>query len=316
MGVQLFFVASAYTLCISNSNRNGESTPLYNYAIRRIFRIVPLYWFGILLYWTIASIGIYGPNIFSIENFTVQNIIFNFLFLHGFLESANNTIVPGGWSVATEMLFYTLFPFIINFAKQNITSKYKLLYFVFGGILLSQILINIFLYQGFELFNNSYLYFSLVNQLPCFLIGIGYYYYINNFQLKYNVLYDILLFIVSSVVSIHIFRLNVDYYYSLTPIFASISFLFLFEIFRKIPKSNVGILSEIGKVSFSMYIFHFIFAYGIMFIPSRYTEFGIYSLLAWYIVVVALSFIIAKLSYRLFEVPFTEMGKKFITRSN
>ena len=47
LGVQLFFVASALTLCLSMTERK-EATPV-NFYIRRFFRIAPLYYFGIVL---------------------------------------------------------------------------------------------------------------------------------------------------------------------------------------------------------------------------------------------------------------------------
>lgn len=44
MGVQLFFVASAYTLCLSSFNRKNETNKFTKYAIRRYFRIAPAYY--------------------------------------------------------------------------------------------------------------------------------------------------------------------------------------------------------------------------------------------------------------------------------
>src|SRR5947209_6454020 len=48
LGVQLFFVASAVTLCLSMNGRKENSS--HNFYIRRFFRIAPLYYFGIPLY--------------------------------------------------------------------------------------------------------------------------------------------------------------------------------------------------------------------------------------------------------------------------
>lgn len=48
LGVQLFFIASALTLCLSTRERD-ETSPYYFY-IRRYFRIAPLYYFAIFLY--------------------------------------------------------------------------------------------------------------------------------------------------------------------------------------------------------------------------------------------------------------------------
>ena len=48
LGVQLFFVASALTLCLSMSERNEKSP--FNFYVRRFFRIAPIYYLAIIFY--------------------------------------------------------------------------------------------------------------------------------------------------------------------------------------------------------------------------------------------------------------------------
>ena len=50
MGVQLFFVASAFTLCHALARRRDEPSPQLALYIRRVFRIAPLYWFAVIFY--------------------------------------------------------------------------------------------------------------------------------------------------------------------------------------------------------------------------------------------------------------------------
>src|SRR5690242_3285681 len=51
MGVQLFFVASAFTIFLSYGNRYGKETNAnVNFLIRRVFRIAPMYYFGIIYF--------------------------------------------------------------------------------------------------------------------------------------------------------------------------------------------------------------------------------------------------------------------------
>src|SRR6185369_10001679 len=51
IGVQLFFVASAFTIFLTYSNRyNKETAPVGNFFIRRFFRIAPMYYFGIIYF--------------------------------------------------------------------------------------------------------------------------------------------------------------------------------------------------------------------------------------------------------------------------
>ena len=52
-GVQLFFVASAMTLCMSLENNYGKSRWLMKYIVRRYFRIAPMYYLGRVLYFCV-----------------------------------------------------------------------------------------------------------------------------------------------------------------------------------------------------------------------------------------------------------------------
>jgi peptidoglycan/LPS O-acetylase OafA/YrhL len=51
MGVHLFFVISAFTIFhMLSKHAEQESKPIRNFFIRRLFRIAPVYWFGIIFY--------------------------------------------------------------------------------------------------------------------------------------------------------------------------------------------------------------------------------------------------------------------------
>jgi peptidoglycan/LPS O-acetylase OafA/YrhL len=49
-GVQMFFVASAYTLSLSWQRRVDEPHRLARFALRRWFRIAPMYFVGVALF--------------------------------------------------------------------------------------------------------------------------------------------------------------------------------------------------------------------------------------------------------------------------
>jgi peptidoglycan/LPS O-acetylase OafA/YrhL len=42
----------------------------------------------------------------------LTSISANILLIHGLIPSACNNVVPGGWSIGTEVIFYCLFPMI------------------------------------------------------------------------------------------------------------------------------------------------------------------------------------------------------------
>ncbi len=87
MGVQLFFVASAYTLCHSFVGRANEPRPLSSFFIRRFFRIAPLYYFGIVTYCLLEPvIHILSIIQLPISEYNFGSIRANILFIHGLLK--------------------------------------------------------------------------------------------------------------------------------------------------------------------------------------------------------------------------------------
>lgn len=97
-GVQLFFVVSAFTLMHSwHSKQDGAR----NFYTRRFFRIAPMWWLAMLLFW--PQLSAKAP---------IHDVLLNALFLHGLSASAIEASVGGGWSVGVEMMFYAVFPFL------------------------------------------------------------------------------------------------------------------------------------------------------------------------------------------------------------
>lgn len=94
-GVQLFFVVSAFTLALSWSTRTDGVAAFY---VRRLFRIVPMFWLAIGYFlWLGASAG-------PLQLATAITLT------HGLRPDTLDAIVPGGWSIADEVMFYWLFP--------------------------------------------------------------------------------------------------------------------------------------------------------------------------------------------------------------
>jgi peptidoglycan/LPS O-acetylase OafA/YrhL len=176
MGVQLFFVASAYTLCYSFVSRLTDEHRLRSFFIRRLFRIAPLYYLAMVLYWLLEPIlHILSLIDLPASEYNFQSIVSNIFFIHGFIISANNNVVPGGWSIGTEMAFYALFPMLFGlfswaYKQWGIISLYTLVGLSIFLNVIIQLSIEHFL--SIEMVNNGFLYFNLVNQLPVFLLGM------------------------------------------------------------------------------------------------------------------------------------------------
>jgi len=134
-GVHLFFVASAFTLFASLSRRSSsESRPTLNYFLRRFFRIAPLFWLAIVFYlrWNGT-----GPQYWAPHGIGWADVLATACFAHGWRPTMINSVVPGGWSIAVEMNFYLLVPWLFR----RLTSARRAVWF-FIACLTFQAVVN------------------------------------------------------------------------------------------------------------------------------------------------------------------------------
>jgi peptidoglycan/LPS O-acetylase OafA/YrhL len=111
-GVQLFYVASAFTLCRSWQFRSGrEASPLRNFFLRRFFRIAPVFYVAIAAYLLLYGLS---PREWAPWSVRWWHVVLTALFLHGVHPDTINSVVPGGWSVTVEMTFYLCLPFVLR----------------------------------------------------------------------------------------------------------------------------------------------------------------------------------------------------------
>jgi len=157
MGVELFFVVSAFSLCLSMPVHDREVRPILGFALRRFFRIAPLFYLMIL--------------VMCIHNFSGvkidgKSILLNMTFLFNLVPGYQTSIVPAGWTVGVEMVFYMIFPLLYRFSKGVILSVSVF----FVSICIATLLfmnINLFVADPF----NYYLY-SILYRAPIFTFGL------------------------------------------------------------------------------------------------------------------------------------------------
>lgn len=115
MGVSLFFLISAYTLCLSSSTREiWETHHWKHFFLRRFFRIYPLYFCIIVLVFILFC---FIPHFFS--NLPIDANIWNLLthltFTFGFFPKYISSMYIGEWSLFNEVIFYLVFPLLYPF---------------------------------------------------------------------------------------------------------------------------------------------------------------------------------------------------------
>lgn len=158
MGVELFFVVSAFSLCYAMPRHEQDARPLLGFAIRRFFRIAPLF------YAILAVTLIWNP---WHEQFGWKHILANVLFLFNFPEGRVQwSIVPAGWTIGIEMPFYLLFPLVYRYTKGLAPAVLAFLLAVCIAEV-TRMAANEWAVNGPE-----YMRFSLLGKLPIFAAGI------------------------------------------------------------------------------------------------------------------------------------------------
>ncbi len=319
MGVQLFFVVSALTLCLSYARRGDERQPVAKFAIRRFFRIAPLYYLGILIYGGL-SLLLHAP---TLSAYTPVNVAANVLFLHGLFPPAINTVVPGGWSIGVEMLFYALFPLLFVLAHRwyerwGVRALWGLTGAAIAGNFVAQTALHL-VWKPME--NVSFAYFSIINQLPVFLLGMTLYFSGRQGVVqphRRGMAVNAAAFALLTALGFVLWSVG-GLAFALIPTVAGLSFVFLVRLVRDVPALRPRTIRRIGQVSYSMYIFHFIFASYLVSAIAQRTLTSANPYVAFvlsYLVVVACTFGVALLSERHIERHGIALGKRLIDRIN
>lgn len=329
-GVQLFYVVSAYSLCLSlEQRRTSEPHPMRSYVIRRFFRIAPLFWFAVLVY-------LLKPMIFSTYVVPVDvhpptwvlapwHVITTLLFVNGWHYQSINFIVPGGWSVAVESNFYLLLPVLLRASRSlrravvvvvltlllAIACR-KALYFLFAGNVSENQA------EAFGIFAGLW----LPSQLPVFALGIVMLWLVPRSSLTQAA---------SGPTRRLLMPLGLCVCAGTSVIFAPPTLeRFIPVTFQKglvllgfswlIAWWPMGLVVNratvfVGKISYSLYLFHFIALHFVVWASATFyvPRFGsIPSFFLAFPCVLATGCGLARLTYQLIEVPGQAIGRRII----
>lgn len=313
MGVQLFYIASAFTLFLSLSGRaRFEKNPTLNFFIRRFFRIAPLYYLAVAYY--LFQDGL-GPRYWlgSLPGISKANIVSNFFFVHGVNPYWINSIVPGGWSISVEMMFYAIVPFLFKkIADINQAIRFLLLTIILK-IVLDVLLSNWVPIPDVQLWN-SFLGFYIFAQLPVFALGFILFFMVKNpeslasVDMK-GVYAAALAFVVCLAIG-----------FNVMPLVFALVFLILILGFSRyeLPLFSNRFTRYVGKISFSVYLVHFALLHwmekwGMLdLIASTGVITSMVNFAIRYAILVALSVLAGSLSFYLLEQPVQSLGKFLI----
>lgn len=329
MGVQLFYMISAFTLFLSLANRKKtEKKPLINFFIRRFLRIAPLFYCAIAFY--VLTTGM-GPSYWVEDgkSITIPNLITHLTFTNGWHPYWINSLVPVGWSIAIEVPFYLIVPYLFKKIK-TINQAFWLTLIV----LLMSKLINYLLSQNPLIADRQiwdlFLVYWLPSQLPFFALGIILYFLLfdtikqqnsSQFYLKSQLNKTITpLFLIS--LSLAVFS-----YISKTQL-GMLGFLYGIALLRLavfLSQHSVFLLvnkfwCHLGKISYSAYLTHLIVLYVVKnFLQKALPLLNLnlppnVNLLLLLALLLVGTIAISEITYKFIELPGLQLGRTLIAK--
>lgn len=312
-GVQLFYLVSALTIFMSLMWRSEANRVSWrNFFSRRFFRIAPMFYLVAIYFFFTDG---HSARYFAPDGLDWWTVPLTFTFMHGWHPETINSLVPGGWSIAVEVTFYMLVPVLFVMLK----SLRKAVFISLGAYCL-MLALNAFMSSHIEsLYPEDQQYLSahffsfwFFSQLPVFLLGIVCYHLLQTID-KPNKLIS-LLYLSLFVATFYLFAFEVvQIKYVPMHIGCGVSFLFLVMGLHHHPWQVIvnKLMAGIGKVSFSIYLLHFIVIKRTAHIlVPELSEFGNWSFLIYFTFVFVVTTVFSCITYKYIEKPFILLGKR------
>jgi peptidoglycan/LPS O-acetylase OafA/YrhL len=288
-GVIIFFVLSAYTICMSIDKQ--ENFNYKNYIVKRFFRIAPLYYFILILAFFLGGSDYY-LNLFKVEN-NFYNLFLHFSFLNVFNFKYQNNIIGVEWSVPIEFFYYFFIPLVYFYYKKNnkkviIGSLIASVISIFGFILYSY-------FFSIDLFN-----WSLAKYAFSFNFGIVLYILLKGKILISKNETDLSLVLLFVLLAVFILF---DFNYK--DLFVTIFTGFLLLLFQNASRIKEilfenKVIMFLGTISYSIYLIHVLFFNQLKEIINTSNPFIIFGLVI----------LLSSISYYFIEKPFIKFGAK------
>lgn len=309
MGITFFFLVSAFSLYLSRETHKEEK--LFEFYLRRFFRIAPLFYL-----WIILSL-VRNFYVFH-KSHSIQEIFSSLFFFFNLWPGFQPGFVWASWMIGVLCVFYFIFPFL----HKIIDNMWKAFGLFFISIFFVSVFKTILLYIPFQPNElEEFLKYSFVRHFPVFAYGIFLYFFYKKFvtnKLSSKsvgfFLLSLALFLFSSLTSGKMNDIILPTYYWQPVVFSIFIFGFAFypvSIF--INKTT----QYIGKISYSIYLNHPTLIFLMKPVYEKIYDWPI-NLTIRYILCVGITFgilvPISYMSYRLIEVPGGKLGKKILDK--
>ncbi len=297
--VTIFYLISGYSLAYVYFDRDVR---VKSYLFSRFFRIAPLFY--------LVSIIFMSKLLLTGADLTFYGVFLNFSFLFSLFDPGEY-LATGAWSIGNEMFFYCIFLIIL---KSSDSKMFLILFFIMSVLCLIY-------FRFYELDMNESLssqwdlYINPMNHLAFFLFGVVTYVYRLNSWIKGGFLW---VFVLTFVVAFYFYpvdgdRINIASGFNfLVFSLSSVSIFIVFIIANKFAFMK-GKLSEwLGEISYSAYLVHPICWYVLKHSYLTFFDGELNYFVLFVFVIITL--LVSSFSFRFFEKPIMNYGKKMINK--
>lgn len=290
-GVDIFFVISGFIMMYVTENNEKF------FLLKRIFRIVPLYW---ILTLGVFVLAIFIPEVLNNTTANTAHLIKSLFFIPFDKNGTGHfPILFLGWTLNFEVIFYFLFSLSLVFFKENrmiACSIFIIIFLVFNKVFSEKNFI-------FETYAND-IFIEFIFGMILFTIWKRYKNKISTNLTNHFICLTILLV---SIFILNYYNFSRSISYGLPSLILAIYFLFFLN-HLKFPK----ILVSLGDASYCIYLLH---PYIIQFFYKilEINEYDIIIELFFTLIISIIVFIISLLIYKFIEFPINgSLRKKFI----
>jgi exopolysaccharide production protein ExoZ len=311
-GVQLFFLVSAFTLTLSWHERRDGVGP---FLVRRLFRVGPMFWLAMAFFTAMEASGPPSwPSILATATFT-----------HALHPQTIEAIVPGGWSIGDEMIFYLLLPLLVATLRSWTATTLALAAAVCLSLLMAALAHYGWLFPGLDREAvEQFVFLSFPNQLAAFLGGMLVFHLLQAFSAAPSraTLRVGLVLSVGAMVAVPFIAMALHPYLSHTAYLMPTVYTLPFGLCTWcLAKGGGGLvvnrlIEYVGEVSYSAYFWHFPVLGLLSQSPPPFgaPAAGWLRFLATYAAAVALTIAVSSITYRLIERPMINVGRRLALR--
>ena len=315
LGVELFFVLSAFSLLYSNQKnvRSGDTSWILNYIIKRFFRIAPLF-YAMLIVHCFLILYVFNGKL------DIQRIIMSVLFIFNFAPKEAEGIVWASWSIGVEMVFYAFLPLIMV----SVRSLRSAVVLWFVAVLASYIFRRVL--EADSGIPPGSAHYAFMSQLGVFCGGIlGYWSYVK-IKSTTEVVRRKLLWLVVAIGPVAAILLLLDTSKFLvapgrpdTQLWGlSFGFIAVLAAISAQKWMAHPVLQYFGERSYSIYLTHTVVIYftGSLILQLYdfcYPTCGGYGFAVCALATLGFTLLVSEISYRYIEVPGITLGKHFYT---